>query len=60
MCLPLLIVPCIIKSRSSLLALAHPGGLGKRAVKWCGVVWCGVVCVVLVNAILFLCLLLLC
>ena len=40
-CLPLLIFPCIIKSRSSLLALAHPGGPGKRAVKrlwWCGVV----------------------
>jgi len=34
-CLPLLIFPCIImKSRSSLLALAHPDGLGKRAVKW--------------------------
>ena len=33
-CLPLLIFPCTIKSRSSLLALAHPGGPGKRAVKW--------------------------
>ena len=32
-CLPLLIFPCTIKSRSSLLALAHPGGPGKRAVK---------------------------
>jgi len=32
-CLLLLIFPCIIKSRSSLLAPAHPGGLGKRAVK---------------------------
>jgi len=32
--LPLLIFPCTIKSRSSLLALAHPGGPGKRAVKW--------------------------
>ena len=30
--LSLLIFPCPIKSRSSLLALAHPGGLGKRAV----------------------------
>ena len=39
-CLPLLIFPCTIKSRSSLLALAHPGGPGKRAVKW---LWCGVV-----------------
>ena len=40
-CLPLLIFPCTIKSRSSLLAPAHPGGPGKRAVKrlwWCGVV----------------------
>ena len=37
MCLPLLVFPCTIKSRSSLLA---PGGPGKRAVKrlWCGVV----------------------
>ena len=31
-------LPCTIKSRSSLLAPAHPGGPGKRAVKrlWCG------------------------
>jgi len=35
-CLPLLISPCTIKSRSSLLAPAHPGGPGKRAVKFCG------------------------
>ena len=37
-CLPLLIYPCTIKSRSSLLTPAHPGGPGKRAVKrlWCG------------------------
>ena len=36
-CLPLLIFPCTIKSRS-FLAPAHPGGPGKRAVKrlWCG------------------------
>ena len=36
-CLPLLIFPCTIKSRSSLLVTAHPGGPGKRAVKrwWC-------------------------
>jgi len=33
MCLPLLIFPCIIKSRSSLLAPAHPGGPGKGAIK---------------------------
>jgi len=26
--------PCTVKSRSSLLAPAHPGGLGKRAIKW--------------------------
>jgi len=32
-CLPLLIFPCTMKSRSSLLAAAHPGGPGKRAVK---------------------------
>jgi len=32
--LPLLIFPCTIKSRSSLLALAHRGNPGKRAVKW--------------------------
>jgi len=38
-CLLLLIFPCTIKSRSSLLAPAHPGGPGKRAVKW---LWCGV------------------
>ena len=31
--LPLLILPCTIKSRSSLLAPADPGGPGKRAVK---------------------------
>jgi len=41
-CLPLLIFPCTIMSRSSLLASAHLGGPGKRAVKrlwWCGVVF---------------------
>jgi len=32
-CLPLLISHCTIKSRSSLLAPAHTGGPGKRAVK---------------------------
>ena len=38
-CLPLLIFPCTIKYRSSLLAPAHLGGPGKRAVKrLCGVV----------------------
>jgi len=34
MCLPLLISACTIKSRSSLLAPAHPGCHEKRAVKW--------------------------
>jgi len=37
MCLSLLIFPCTIKSRNSLLALAHPGGPGKRAIIW---LWC--------------------
>jgi len=37
-CLPELISPCTIKSRSSLLAPAHPGGPRKRAVKWLWVV----------------------
>jgi len=32
-CLPLLIFPCTTKSRSSLLAPAHPRGPGKRFVK---------------------------
>jgi len=32
-CLPLLIFPCTIKSRSSLLAPAHPGGPRTRALK---------------------------
>jgi len=44
-CLPLLIFPCTIKSRSSLMASALPGGPGKKGHKtvvvWCGVVWCG-------------------
>ena len=46
-CLPLLIFPCTIKSRSSLLAPAHPGGPGKRAVKrlW---LWCGTMIIVII------------
>jgi len=32
-CMPLLIPPCTIKSKSSLLAPAQPGSPGKRAVK---------------------------
>jgi len=39
-CLPLLIFPCTIKSRSSLLAPAHSSSPGKRAEKPV-VVWCG-------------------
>jgi len=39
-CLPLLISPCTMKSRSSLLAPAHPGGPGKKGLKTV-VVWCG-------------------
>ena len=35
-CLPLLIFPCTIKSRSSLLAPAHPDGPVKRAINGCG------------------------
>ena len=41
--MPLLIFPCTIKSRSSLLAPAHPGGPGKRAVKRLWWWWCGYV-----------------
>ena len=38
-CLPLLIFPCTVKSKSSLLAPADPGGPGKWTVirLWCGV-----------------------
>jgi len=42
MFLPLLIFPCTIKSRNSLLAPAYPGGPGKRAVKWL-CVWVGII-----------------
>ena len=38
-CLPLLIFPCTIKSRSSLLAPAHPGGPGKKGRKTVVVWW---------------------
>jgi len=46
-CLPLLICPCTIKSRGSLLVPAHLGGPGERAVKrlW----WCGVVCHIITS-----------
>ena len=43
-CLPLLIFPCTINSRSSLLAPTHPGGPGKRAVKQLWVCVCVCVC----------------
>ena len=53
-CLPLLIFPYTMKSRSSLLAPAHPGGPGKRAVKrlWC-VVWWLILVVILVPHHIF-------
>ena len=35
LCLPLLIFPCTMKSRNSLLAPAHLGGPRKRAIKRC-------------------------
>jgi len=38
-CLPLLIFPCTIKSRSSLLAPAHPGGPRKKDHKTVVVLW---------------------
>jgi len=60
-CLPLLIFPCTIKSRSSLLAPAHPGGPGKRVVKWLW--WCGggVICysVIAPNAVTVDCIIML-
>ena len=43
MCMPLLISPCTIKSRSSLLAQAQPGDPGKRAVKWLWFIECAIV-----------------
>ena len=43
LCVPLLVFPCTVESRSSLLAPAHLGGTGKRDVKQ---LWCGVVVVV--------------
>jgi len=51
MCQPLLIFPCTIKSRSSLLAPAHPGGPGKGVVKrlW----WCGACYRMLMAAVMF-------
>jgi len=43
-CLPLLIFPCTIKSRSFLLTPAHPGGPGKRTEKWWLCVFQGYLC----------------
>ena len=51
MCLPLLIFPCTIKSRSSFLAPAHPGSPGKRAVKRL----CARVCVCIQPSVLCRC-----
>jgi len=52
-CLPLLIFPCTIKSRSYLLAPAHPGGPRNRAVKrlWCGRCGTGVITCVADDAV---------
>ena len=44
MCLPLLIFPFTVKSRSSLLAPALPGGPGKRAIKWLWWQWLLILC----------------
>jgi len=49
--MPLLIFPCTTKSKSSLLAPAHPGGHGKRAVKKVVVVAVVVVVVVVVAVV---------
>jgi len=51
-CLPLLIFPCAIKSRSSLLAPAHPGGPRKRAVKWLWW-WCDTRATVCLEGLVF-------
>jgi len=41
-CLLIVILPSAIKSRRSfLLASAHPGGAGEKAIKWS---WCGGEC----------------
>jgi len=50
-CLPLLIFPCTMKSRSSLLAPAHPGGPGERAIKQ---LWCGKMVVKITHLICFI------
>jgi len=44
-------LPCIIKSRSSRLALAHPDGPGKRAIKrlWWSVVLFLIVCINIIT-----------
>ena len=39
-CLPLIIFPCTIKSKSSLLAPAHPGGRGETGHKTVVVLEC--------------------
>jgi len=50
-CLPLLIFPFTIKSRSSLLAPAHLGGPGKSVVKRMCVCVCVCVCVLILTHI---------
>ena len=50
-CLPLLLFSCTIKSRSSLLAPAHLGGPGKRAIRRFCVCVC--VCVYLNRTVFF-------
>ena len=49
-CLSLLIFSCTIKSRGSLLALAHPGGPRKRAVKR---LWVACVCELLTETLTY-------
>jgi len=50
-CLPLLVIPWTIKSRSCFLALVHLGGPRKRVVKR---LWCGYVCWYAFSALILL------
>jgi len=52
--LPLLISPCTIKSRSSLLAPAHPGGPGKRAIQRVCVCVCDLCCIFQIKSLILL------
>ena len=49
-CLPLLVFPSTMKSRSSILALAYPGGPRKRAVKLLCVSVCVFGCIFLLQS----------